>query len=714
MSVVSFSPYLNEPGDGIKLTKDLFQAADISGMLDKEDLYEIGCFVHDGFEKDCASRVQWLERNKAAMRLAMQVTEAKSFPWPGASNVAFPLVTIATLQFHSRAYPAILSGTDIVKYRTANVDNVQEAERAARIGAHMSYQLLEEDTAWEEQQDRLLINIPIVGCAFKKTYYDGSRGHNVSELVLAQDLVLDYYAKSVETCARKTHIVQKSRNDIYSKVKRGIYRNVLEEAWYKEPAPGGNTWNERDTRRDSRSAPPSDEATPFTLLEQHCWLDLDKDGYAEPYIVTIEKESQCVLRIVCRWEREEDIERTTTGEIISIRPTEYFTKYGFIPSPDASIYDMGFGSLLGPLNESVNTNINQLIDAGTMSNAAGGFLGRGAKIRGGAYTFAPFEWKRVDSTGDDLSKSIFPLPVREPSAVLFQLLSLLIQYTDRISGSTEAMVGEDVGQNTKVGTYNGMVEQGQKVYAAIFKRVWRSMKEEFEKLYVLNAIHLTSARGYIASRGDYLGDPNKVCPVADPNVVSDTVRFMQAQALAERAATVPGYNPMMVEQNYLKALKIEGWERFYPGPDKIPPAPDPKLVLEQAKQAGKMEEIKQRNREFAVKMMEEVRVNSANIANLEAQAKLAEAKADAEPMNAQIQAFNASIGALKTHNEALLRHIEHALREMEIRNGGSAEGSGVGGLQQLALPSGDAASHLVLPVTPTSPDGGMGLGGSVS
>ncbi len=201
-------------------------------------------------------------------------------------------------------------------------------------------------------------------------------------------------------------------------------------------------------RRTGKNAPEGNTNTPFTCLEQHCWLDLDDDGYAEPYVVTIEENSQAVLRIVSRWDREEDVERDSKNRIISINPMEYFTKIPFIPSPDGGIMDIGFGVLLGPLNESVNSAINQMFDSGTLSNTAGGFLGRGAKIRGGVYQFAPFSWNRVDSTGDDLRKNIFPLPVREPSAVMFQLLGMLIDYTNRISGATDMLTGVNPGQNT--------------------------------------------------------------------------------------------------------------------------------------------------------------------------------------------------------------------------------------------------------------------------
>jgi len=539
----------------LKIDKKTIESPDLTGRFNEDELKALGNHVWEGYNRDKQSRMKWEKRTQAAMDLAMQIQKEKNFPWPGCSNVAFPLITIATMQFHSRAYPTILNGPEIVKYRVNGADpEGKEKARALRVGSHMSYQLLEEDQSWEEQHDRLLINIPIVGCAFKKTYHSGMKGHNVSDLVLAQDFVLDYYAKSVEDCARKTHMIPMYRNEVHEKIMTGVFRDVREETWYTTDAvPVTDTNTARWNQRHGEEAPQSDDSTPYTMLEQHLLLDLDQDGYKEPYICTIEANSKCVVRLVSRIDTMDDVTKNMHGEIISIKSAEYFTKYGFIPSPDGGIYDIGFGVLLGPLNESVNSIMNQLIDAGTMSNSAGGFLGRGAKIRGGTYTFAPLEWKRVDSTGDDLKKSIFPLPVREPSQVLFQLLGLLINYTQRISGSTDTLAGENPGQNTPATTTNAMIEQGLKIYNAIYKRVWRSMKEEFKKLYMLNRVFLpmTTSFGEAESkvlREDYLGDPNRISPVADPSITSESQRLQQAMAIKQAAATTPGYNPMEVEK----------------------------------------------------------------------------------------------------------------------------------------------------------------------
>ena len=657
----------------ITLDKNAIKAANLTHRFSSRDLQSIALHVIEGYKKDVASRYNWFKRTEAAMDLAMQVVEEKSFPWPNASNITFPLVTIAALQFHARAYPAIIQGTEVVKCRIAGGASPGETDRAYRVGCYMSYQVLEEDQPWEEQHDRMLLNLSIVGCNFKKSYYDGTLGHNVSQLVLARDLVMDYHAKSVEGCRRKTQIVPLFRNQIYEGCMAGRYLDVTEEAWFKSaprvlPAEG----SEGPDNRQGITPPVSDDAAPFRCLEQHVWLDLDGDGYEEPYIILVEEGSQTVLRITSRVDREEDILRNGRGKIMSIRATEYFTKYGFIPSPDGGIYDIGFGILVGPLNESVNSLINQLIDAGTMANTAGGFLGRGAKIRGGSYSFTPMEWKRLDSTGDDIKKSIFPLPVREPSNVLFQLLGLLIEYTNRISGATEMLAGENPGQNTKVGTVDTMVEQGLKIYGAIFKRVWRSMKEEFKKLYVLNAIYLPTIKasfsGVRIGREDFLGDPNHIVPCADPNVASDKMRMNQAMFLAQRAISAPGYNRDEVEKNLLRAMRVDEPEKFYVGAEKAP-LPNPKMMVEQEKTRREQLKLKHAAETTVLEIQEQHALNEAHIQQLEAQATKLLAEAKGVDTTIQINAINSVVGALKEHNKALNDRAKIILDSVSGENG---------------------------------------------
>ena len=343
--------------------EDILASDNLAEKLSEMDLTTLGSDVVASFEMDKRSRIDWEKKTEESMKLALQVMENKSFPWTNASNVKFPLITIAALQYHARAYPALISGTNVVKCKVLGTDLDGKAkDRALRIERHMSYQVLEEDENWEDQTDKVLITQPIVGCAFKKVYYDTQKKHNVSENILAKDLVVSYYTKSLETAPRISHIIYLTKNDIYTRVKSGIYREVelgLSKDLTKD------TLGKLQDKVQGTTEPSEETEKPYEIIEQHRNIDLDGDGYAEPYIVVVHRDSKKVLRLVARF-FPGSVE--FKGEdVLSIKAENYFTKYPFIPSPDGGFYDLGFGSLLSPLNESINTLINQLIDAGTMS-----------------------------------------------------------------------------------------------------------------------------------------------------------------------------------------------------------------------------------------------------------------------------------------------------------------------------------------------------------
>ena len=505
---------------------EIVQLPNIAEVLDEATINTISYNVWKGFEADKESRSAWEKRTEEAMKLALQVAEAKSFPWPGASNVKFPLITIAALQFHARSYPVLINGETPVQCRVIGDDPTGSKDaRAHRVSQFMSYQILEQDTNWEAEMDRVLISQPIVGCAFKKSYFDPILKYNVSENILAKDFVVNYWTKHLDTSPRITHVQYFSKNDIYERVARGLFSEMTEVMPAAVPE---SNLTLAQNKAQGMTAPNSvDDSTPYEILEQHCYIDFDGDGYAEPYIVWMRRDTKQVLRIVARYFTS-SIERDDKGNVLRITPETYFTKFPFIPSPDGGFYDLGFGVLLGPLNQSIDTILNQLIDCGTMANTAGGFLSRGIKLRGGNMNFAPLEWKHVDTTGDDLRKGIVPLPVREPSQVLFTLLNLLINYGERIGGSVDILTGQNPGQNTAAETTRTMAEQGMKIFSGIFKRTYRSLKDEFRKLYRLNQLYLVGIEDYNSDTGqnfidadDFKGPVSDVRPAADPNIVSD-------------------------------------------------------------------------------------------------------------------------------------------------------------------------------------------------
>jgi chaperonin GroES len=651
----------------------IINSPNIVEMLDQRDLNTIGFNVVTEFNLDKDSRAQWERRVESAMKLALQVAEAKSFPWTNASNIKFPLVTIAALQFHSRAYPALIPNQSLVRVDcdTSNALDPQQKketeDRNQRIEKHMSYQLLREDDNWESEMDKVLITVPIVGCAFKKTYWDFNEDHPISENVLAKDFVVSYWTKNLKDCNRQSHILYLSANDIISRQRRGIWSD------FKLNPPQtfvGDNLSEAQDLAQGVHQPQSDPGTPYEFIEQHRWEDLDGDGFKEPYIITVHKDSRKVVRIVANY-FESSIKRNSSGEILSIKPESYFTKYSFIPSPDGGFYDIGFGILLGPLNESINTIINQLVDCGTMANTAGGFLSRGIKIRGGNYNFAPLEWKHVDTTGEDLAKGIYPLPVREPSQVLYTLLTTLVNYGERIVGSTDIMVGENVGQNTPAETSRTMAEQGMKVFAGIFKRIYRSLNEELRKVYRLNQLYLPpeykfSGNAVLAS--DYASASTDLRPAADPYVVSDVQRVMQAETLKQTALTVPGFDTYKVMRRYLEALKIPNIEEVLPdpkGPNAIQSGPDVKVQVEQIKAQERKLSLETKFKLGVMKLQQEAEVNRAKILKMEADAAKALEEAGGVRAGHDIAMLQTQLGAAKAHQEGILKSIELMMKATE-------------------------------------------------
>ena len=683
-----------------KLSIEQLQSAkNINDLLSEEDSEKIGNTVFEGYETDKRSRAGWERKTKSALELAQQITKEKSTPWRNASNVKFPLLTIAALQFASRAYPSLVKAPDLVKFRVQGADpGGAKSGRALRVSSHMSYQLLEEDEGWEEGQDRAFIALPILGCVFKKTYRDNTK--NCSKLVLPDSLIVNYYATSLEDAERVTEILPKMSMRKYLEL-------VAREEYSKVDFFGSGNKGDNDNRKvsDKRQGivePPGD--APRQPLEQHRYLDLDGDGYEEPYIVTIDKDTRKVLRIVASFEKiiskqSIEIERideqilqiaislqppqeqptpeqvaqakdaanalevlearkqellAETPDVLEIVPGKYYTKYSFIPSPDGGFYDLGFGALLSPLNSSVDTLINQLIDSGTLQNGSVGFIGKGARIKGGKLAFSPNEWKKVDVVGGALRENLVPLPINQPSGVLFNLLGLLIQYTERIASVNDATVGENPGQNPPAYNMSAMLEQGLQIFNAIFKRCYRSFRSEIRKLYKLNAAFLGPKeyfefqdRGMEVFQSDYLSDPKDLIPAADPNAFSDKERQQKAMIIAERARMTPGYDPIKVEQRFLEAMDIPNAAEVFP----IAQAED-----------GSMQLVFQpsENPDLTIKKMEEARRSAEGQVRLQIQWQ--QAMADIALKEAQIVEVHAR--AEKTADSMDLDRLKILQREV--------------------------------------------------
>lgn len=570
--------------------ESLRELVDKTNLVDKftdEQLKTLEKQCKEGFEADINSRSEWDKNAKDWTKLALQVKEGKTYPWTGAANVKYPLLSTAAMQFNARAYPSLVPSTgDIVKTVVIGRDpDGAKKDRADRVSKYMSYQILHQMEGWEADMDKLLMILPIVGLCFKKTYFNTTTKKNVSELVLPEDLIVDYWTKSLEDSERISQIIPMSKRVLKSRQMAGIFRDIK----LGEPTV--------PTNHSALGAFRQDETLPYFLVEQHCYFDRDGDDYPEPYIVTFERYSGTILRVVARFD-EEGIILDENQELVEIRPIQYYTKYGFIPNPDGSFYDVGFGVLLGPINESVNTLINQLLDSGHLYNLQAGFLGKGLKLKMGEQQFKPGEWKTVPATADDLRKQILPLPVKEPSTVLFQLMGTLITSGKELASVAEIFVGKMPGQNTPATTTMATIEQGMKVFTAVYKRIYRALSSEFDKLFDLNRVYAdpTEYQTVIDSQinpDDFSRDDYDVCPGADPNAMSQTEKLMKAQGLLE-LLPIGILDPVKVVSRVLEAQEQPNWQELFTQQvqqtGQFQPPPDPKLMEMQMK--GQVEQQK--------------------------------------------------------------------------------------------------------------------------
>lgn len=586
------------------------KSINIAEKLDEKELISIGQQVLTGYQIDENSRAEWSEVVEKAMAIAKQTVEQKDHPWPNASNVKYPLITRASIDYAARTMPEIIQNDRIVKAVIVGADaNSDKWKRAERVSQFLSYQLMVDSPDWEDGTDKLLQILPILGTVFKKTYYSTLEKRVVSELCVPDRIVVNYGVQSLETARRITHILSLYKNDIIERQRSGLFLDISLDEFMPEEMNG-------------------DEDFPIELLEQHCWLDLDEDGYKEPYVVTAHKESGKIFRIVQRFDK---ITRNADKKIVSITPVHYFTDYHFIRSPDGGFYSVGFGSLLLPLNSAINTLINQLIDSGTMANMQGGFLGRGLRLKNGEFRFKMGEWKVLDTaSGMDIKQQIFPLPVREPSSTLFSLLSLLMQVGQDLSSTNDAMMGKQPAQNVATGTLNQLVEQGTKVFTAINKRVYRSLKKEYDKIYKLTGKHIPNSvyQTVLDEQGvdikkDFDMDTLDVYPIADPTLSSDNQR-MSRIGIVQQLRTI---NPREADIMTLQSLHFDQStiDRLLPpiDPNAPPPPEAQKIQAEIQKLQAEVAQISAQATLAAEKNAMEA--SSIQQANSESEARIQEA-----------------------------------------------------------------------------------------
>lgn len=693
----------NEPqeSDALHLTDILKPGINLATILDDNQLNKIGTDVVRDVEIDQKSRKDWLDIYKRSLDVAMQVKEAKNSPWPKASNVKYPLLTTAAIQFQARAYPAIVDGTNLVKGRVLGPDpDGKKRDRADRIGQHMTYQLLFRMPGWEEDTDRLTLILPIVGCAFRKTFYDSIAGQNCSETVSAEDFIINYWAKSLDTAPRYTHVLHYYPYEVDSLIASG--------QWVEVPV-------------DAEGEKADDEQALVDFYEQHRTLDLDEDGYPEHYVVTTTREGKVARIVPCFGPEDVRVENAQTkeivglskllddarpdqiGKVIKITRRQYFTKYPFIPAPDGSFYDIGFGSLLNDITATIDTTINQMIDAGSLQNAQGGFVGDGVNIKGGDLKFRLGEWKRMNVTGGTLRENIVPLNLPGPSAVLFQLLGMMIDGAKEITSVQDVMTGQGTA-NQPATTTLALIEQGQKVMTGIFKRIHRAFGQELRILRRLNRDFLDDEEYFQLNdpepelgpdgqpvmgedgnpmmqdavkigREDYADADLDVVPVSDPTMANDMMKMAKSEAEWGSFNGDPLVNQVELRRRRMEAIGVKDIRAMLEVPQ---PAPDPKVLIE-----GLKTQIQ--------KMLAEANVRSS----------------DAQSANALADA------AMKLQQLGLLPDAAAVAGHATELGGGDDADSQERHIPEMA---GESADEGVPPIPEGSPDGlrdGMGAGPAI-
>lgn len=552
--------------------QDLMLAQNIVDLIDEDELGKIGALVTSEYEIDKSSRHDWETRYKAGIDLAMMVSEEKNYPFANAANVKYPLIATAALQFNARAYPAICPPDRVVKAKTNGADpDGQKSKRADRISEYMSWQCMEQMPEWEEDTDKLTLIVPIVGCSFRKVFYDPSLRRKVSRLVTADRLVYHYKARSFEDLPRLTELLSLYPYEIAERIRDKRFADFD----YDELGSG-----EEDGTTDG-----GDPQTPHLFLEQHRLLDLDGDGYPEPYIVTVHKSSGKVCRIIANWSADtaqvEADEQTGEIKVTAIRKQAFFIRYLFLPSPDGGAYGLGFGWLLSDMNDAINGTLNLTFDAAKLSNMQGGFISAnlGPKVKNQTFRFEQGEWKIINASGP-LNQAMMPLNYPGPSAVLFSLLEFLVNSGKELASIKDVLTGETPA-TAPVGTTMALIEQGLQVFTSIYKRIYVSLKKEFKLHAQLNKKHVTveeyaeffDEEGVDPQQDFNLKDMN-VLPVSDPQSVTKAQRIAKAQAVYGLSLDNPTMDRGFATREMLEAIGAENIDKLVPPP----PPPDPEQM----------------------------------------------------------------------------------------------------------------------------------------
>jgi len=531
------------------------------------ELEAIASDLVDSFLTDRNSRKEWVDTYVKGIDLLGLKFEERTIPWQGAAGVFHPVLTESVVRFQAQAVSELLPASGPVKSKIVGKMTKEKFEQANRVQNEMNYIITERMVEYREETEQMLFRVALAGSGFKKVYYDPLKRRPVSIFVPAEDFIISYGASNLESCERFTHVMKKTPNEIKKLQATGFYRNV------DLPTP---TFEKSDIQEkydeiEGMSSPGSDDDR-HTILEMHVDYDLpepysDPDGIARPYVVTIDLSSRIILAIRRNWyEDDEDKEKRS-----------HFVHYPYLPG--LGFYGTGLIHMIGGLSRSATSILRQLIDAGTLSNLPAGLKARGLRIKGDDTPLQPGEFRDVDIPGGAIRDSIFPLPFKEPSTVLYQLLGNVVEEARRIGSVADIQVG-DINAQAPVGTTLALMERSMKVMSGVQARMHAAMKKELRILAQVIHDFMPDAYEYevagdkeaFSRVDDFDLNTIDVIPVSDPNAATMSQRIMQYQAALQLSQQAPQlYDMGKLHRQMLEVLGIQDAADIIKLPDDIKP-----------------------------------------------------------------------------------------------------------------------------------------------
>ena len=504
----------------------------LADVIEEKDLKVLSSDLVAFFESDKDSRKDWEDTYVKGLDMLGFKYENRTQPFDGASGVVHPLLAESVTQFQAQAYKELLPPSGPVNCQIIGEITPEIEDQSMRVKEFMNYELMNVMKEYDPDMDQLLFYLPLSGSAFKKIYYDGQLERAVAKFVSGEDLVIDYFATDLESAQRVTHCIKMSGNELRKNQVSGFYSDIEVTTGTIDPSEVQEKVNELEGNEPSYTTD-NDE---HLILEMHVDLDLpgfeDPDGIKLPYIVTLDKYSEQVLSIRRNWD---EVDQTK-------KKKQYFVHFKFLPG--LGFYGFGLIHMLGGLSRTATSVLRQLIDAGTLANLPAGFKARGMRIRDHDEPLQPGEFRDVDVTGTSIKESLLPLPYKEPSATLFQLLGFAVDAGKSFAAIADMKMGEGNEQNP-VGTTLAILERGTKVMSAIHKRMHYAQKIEFNLLADVFQSYLPPEYPYMVKGGDRMikqsdfDDRVDIIPISDPNIFSMSQRIMLAQQQLQLAQANP-------------------------------------------------------------------------------------------------------------------------------------------------------------------------------